>query len=187
MGEGIPQKVSFHHLFTANVYDGGCKRLRWQLQTFAGKVANVCGEKMVKRHLLWNPFPHVFLLSPKKTDPATEINRQLGQVFSCPSTVIGRKQYYMRFLFSITSSLCQKDAEPSYSWVLSTLLGYCRQSTLCEVEHGVAINTRSHPIWSLTLLQYRLHQRWWMTMIHFQCQSYVSLQAVSPIQSSPPR
>ena len=45
MGKGIPQKVSFHHLFTANVYDGGCKRLRWQLQTFAGKVANVCGEK----------------------------------------------------------------------------------------------------------------------------------------------
>ena len=45
MGEGIPQKASFHHLFTANVYDGGCKRLRWRLQTFAGKDANVCGEK----------------------------------------------------------------------------------------------------------------------------------------------
>ena len=45
MGKGIPQKVSFHHLFTANVYDGGCKRLRWRLQTFAGKDANVCGEK----------------------------------------------------------------------------------------------------------------------------------------------
>ena len=29
----------------ANVYDGGCKRLRWRLQTFAGKDANVCGEK----------------------------------------------------------------------------------------------------------------------------------------------
>ena len=45
MGEGIPQKVSLHNLFTANVYDGGCKRLRWRLQTFAGKDANVCGEK----------------------------------------------------------------------------------------------------------------------------------------------
>ena len=45
MGEGIPQKVSSHNLFTANVYDGGCKRLRWRLQTFAGKDANVCGEK----------------------------------------------------------------------------------------------------------------------------------------------
>ena len=45
MGKGIPQKASFHHLFTANVYDGGCKRLRWRLQTFAGKDANVCGEK----------------------------------------------------------------------------------------------------------------------------------------------
>ena len=45
MGEGIPQKVSLHHLFTANAYDGGCKRLRWRLQTFAGKDANVCGEK----------------------------------------------------------------------------------------------------------------------------------------------
>ena len=45
MGEGIPQKASFHHLFIANVYDGGCKRLRWRLQTFAGKDANVCGEK----------------------------------------------------------------------------------------------------------------------------------------------
>ena len=44
MGKGIPQKASFHHLFTANVYDGGCKRLRWRLQTFAGKDANVCGE-----------------------------------------------------------------------------------------------------------------------------------------------
>ena len=30
----------------ANVCDGGCKRLRWRLQTFAGKDANVCGEKM---------------------------------------------------------------------------------------------------------------------------------------------
>ena len=45
MEKGIPQKASFHHLFTANVYDGGCKRLRWRLQTFAGKDANVCGEK----------------------------------------------------------------------------------------------------------------------------------------------
>ena len=44
-GKGIPQKASFHHLFTANVCDGGCKRLRWRLQTFAGKDANVCGEK----------------------------------------------------------------------------------------------------------------------------------------------
>ena len=38
-------KGVIHHLFTANVYDGGCKRLRWRLQTFAGKDANVCGEK----------------------------------------------------------------------------------------------------------------------------------------------
>ena len=45
MGKGIPQKASFHHLFTANVCDGGCKRLRWRMQTFAGKDANVCGEK----------------------------------------------------------------------------------------------------------------------------------------------
>ena len=44
MEKGIPQKASFHHLFTANVYDGGCKRLRWRLQTFAVPVANVCGE-----------------------------------------------------------------------------------------------------------------------------------------------
>ena len=42
MGKGIPQKVSFHHLFTANVCDGGCKRLRWRLQTFTMAVANVC-------------------------------------------------------------------------------------------------------------------------------------------------
>ena len=33
------------------------------MQTFAMAVANVCGEKMVKRHLLWNPFPHVFIVS----------------------------------------------------------------------------------------------------------------------------
>ena len=32
MGEGIPQKASFHR-----------KRLRWRTQTFAGAVANVCG------------------------------------------------------------------------------------------------------------------------------------------------
>ena len=44
MEKGIPQKASFHHLFTANVYDGGCKRLRWRLQTFAMAVANVCGK-----------------------------------------------------------------------------------------------------------------------------------------------
>ena len=31
MGEGIPQKASFHR-----------KRLRWRTQTFAGAVANVC-------------------------------------------------------------------------------------------------------------------------------------------------
>ena len=37
MGEGIPQKASFHRLFTANVYDGGCKRLRERMQTFAVK------------------------------------------------------------------------------------------------------------------------------------------------------
>ena len=30
-------KVSLHHLFTANVYDGGCKRLRERMQTFAVK------------------------------------------------------------------------------------------------------------------------------------------------------
>ena len=52
MGEGIPQKVSFTifspQTFTmadANVYDGGCKRLRERMQTFTGKDANVCGEK----------------------------------------------------------------------------------------------------------------------------------------------
>ena len=30
----------------ANVCDGGCKGLRERMQTFAGKDANVCGEKM---------------------------------------------------------------------------------------------------------------------------------------------
>ena len=29
----------------ANVCDGGCKRLRWRMQTFAVADANVCGEK----------------------------------------------------------------------------------------------------------------------------------------------
>ena len=35
----------FHkrRLFTANVYDDGRKRLQGRLQTFAGAVANVCG------------------------------------------------------------------------------------------------------------------------------------------------
>ena len=37
----------------ANVYDGGCKRLRWRLQTFAGKDANVCGEKRQNRAKIW--------------------------------------------------------------------------------------------------------------------------------------
>ena len=45
MGGRNSTKGVIHHLFTANVYDGGCKRLRWRLQTFAGKDANVCGEK----------------------------------------------------------------------------------------------------------------------------------------------
>ena len=47
MGEGIPQKVSLHHLFTANVYDGGCKRLQWRVQTFAMADANVYGKKHI--------------------------------------------------------------------------------------------------------------------------------------------
>ena len=42
IGKGIPQKASFHHLFIANVYDGGCKRLRWRMQTFTVADANVC-------------------------------------------------------------------------------------------------------------------------------------------------
>ena len=46
MGEGIPQKASFHHLFTANVYDGGCKRLRWRLQTFAVKRGSALQGRM---------------------------------------------------------------------------------------------------------------------------------------------
>ena len=29
----------------ANVYDGGCKRLRWRLQTFTMAGANVCGKR----------------------------------------------------------------------------------------------------------------------------------------------
>ena len=29
----------------ANVYDGGCKRVRERMHTFAGKGGNVCGEK----------------------------------------------------------------------------------------------------------------------------------------------
>ena len=54
MGEGIPQKVSLHHLFTANVYDGGCKRLQWRVQTFAMADANVYGKKHI---LLGNKDP----------------------------------------------------------------------------------------------------------------------------------
>ena len=46
MGEGIPQKVSLHHLFTANVYDGGCKRLRERMQTFAVKRCSALQGRM---------------------------------------------------------------------------------------------------------------------------------------------
>ena len=46
MGEGIPQKVSLHHLFTANVYDGGCKRLRERMQTFAVKRGSALQGRM---------------------------------------------------------------------------------------------------------------------------------------------
>ena len=31
----------------ANVYNGGCKRLRWRMQTFAMADANVCGKKHI--------------------------------------------------------------------------------------------------------------------------------------------
>ena len=50
-------------LFTANVCILSRKRLQPPSQTFATAIVNVCGEKMVKRHLLWNPFPHVFIVS----------------------------------------------------------------------------------------------------------------------------
>ena len=42
-----PGGKGFHkrHLFTANVCDGGCKRLRWRVQTFAMAGANVCGKR----------------------------------------------------------------------------------------------------------------------------------------------
>ena len=46
MGEGIPQKVSLHNLFTANVYDGGCKRLRERMQTFAVKRGSALQGRM---------------------------------------------------------------------------------------------------------------------------------------------
>ena len=46
MGEGSPQKVSLHHLFTANVYDGGCKRLRERMQTFAVKRGSALQGRM---------------------------------------------------------------------------------------------------------------------------------------------
>ena len=38
-----PGGKGFHkrHLFTANVYDSGCKRLRWRMQTFTMADANV--------------------------------------------------------------------------------------------------------------------------------------------------
>ena len=48
MGEGIPQKVSLHNLFTANVYDGGCKRLRERMQTFAVKRGSALRLRWVK-------------------------------------------------------------------------------------------------------------------------------------------
>ena len=50
-------------LFTANVCILSRKRLQPPSQTFASAIVNVCGEKMVKRRLLWNPFPHVFIVS----------------------------------------------------------------------------------------------------------------------------
>ena len=46
MEKGIPQKASFHHLFTANVYDGGCKRLRERMQTFAVKRGSALKGRM---------------------------------------------------------------------------------------------------------------------------------------------
>ena len=42
MGEGIPQMASFHR-----------KRLRWRMQTFAGAVANVCGNGCNALRLRW--------------------------------------------------------------------------------------------------------------------------------------
>ena len=50
-------------LFTANVCILSRKRLQPPSQTFATAIVNVCGEKMVKRRLLWNPFLHVFIVS----------------------------------------------------------------------------------------------------------------------------
>ena len=49
-------------LFPANVCILCLKRLQPPLQSIATAIVNVCGEKT---RLLWNPFPHVFLLSTR--------------------------------------------------------------------------------------------------------------------------
>ena len=48
--------------FPSNVCNLSLKRLHPLPQTFATVPVNVCGEKT---RLLWNPFPHVFLLSTR--------------------------------------------------------------------------------------------------------------------------
>ena len=47
--DGLGGGKGFHYrrLFTANVYDGGCKRLQWRTQTFTMADANVYGKKHI--------------------------------------------------------------------------------------------------------------------------------------------
>ena len=41
-GQTRGKRFHYRRLFTANVYDGGCKRLQWRVQTFTMADANVC-------------------------------------------------------------------------------------------------------------------------------------------------
>ena len=73
-GEWAQQKTWEEEiLFTANVCDGGCKRLRGRLQTFAGTVANVCRKR---GNALHSPRKYVQpSLQVRATVPASTCNR----------------------------------------------------------------------------------------------------------------
>ena len=46
-GQTREKRFHYRRLFTANVYNGGCKRLQWRMQTFTMADANVYGKKHI--------------------------------------------------------------------------------------------------------------------------------------------
>ena len=71
----------------ANVYNGGCKRLRWRVQTFAMADANVYGEKHIllgESDPVWPMSVPISILQPQR--------KALGR--DCTPALLGLEIYH---------------------------------------------------------------------------------------------